>query len=230
MTELIRFQKQPDFPLEDINEQNAAMAEIYLATRTESEAYTEIHHDTLRVLHNVTNTTLANVGLQPANNRGEFTAFCHGYTMVDYLAVLINSRPFETLQNGASMNQLFLYYDDTFPEVLTEEEEKERDALGNMADHMIAIRLAERREMWLETTPISWRSCVPLVTSAAKPTNSFLRVLWVRKLLANFCMPNHLSQSPRHLTSRYAAAIATSSISNTKSLFGGMFAAARTEP
>lgn len=128
MREIISFHPQPDFPIEDISDNNAAIAEVYLASTNESEVYLDIHRSNLKLIHGIGNSALIAAGTSPGNNRNEYDAFCHGFTTIDYLATLLDSRPFTQIKDGSSMNRLFIQH-------------------GEMAD----FELWQRREMWLQT-------------------------------------------------------------------------------
>ena len=52
----IRFKPQPDFPVHDINTDNAAMASYYFTSRPEAESYTATHLESLPMLHAVGNS------------------------------------------------------------------------------------------------------------------------------------------------------------------------------
>lgn len=126
--ELITFQPQPDFPIEDITESNAAMAETYMKMTKDSEIYTQQYQNNLMVMHEIGNSALIGAQINPGNNKAEYRAFCHGFTLVDYLAVLLDSRPHSQLQDGQSMDRLFIKH-------------------GEMVD----FEVWQRRQMWLET-------------------------------------------------------------------------------
>ncbi len=113
---IITFQPQPGFPTEDINEPNAAMAAFYFEATSDSEAYTSIHQQTLQTLYEVANKALLYADTNPGNNRREYQAFCHGFTMIDYLATLLDSRPFLHISNGAGM-QYFYQQHESFADV-----------------------------------------------------------------------------------------------------------------
>lgn len=106
--EIIKFQPQPDFPSEDISENNASMASWYLETSAEHEAYLDNYHENMQPLHDIGNAALAYMDAAPGNNRKEYTAFCKGFATIDYLSVLLNSRPFEQISNGKGMGDFIL--------------------------------------------------------------------------------------------------------------------------
>ncbi len=107
---IINFQPQPDFPVEDINEQNAAMADYYLTHSEESKAYVNIYQQTLQRMYRVGNAALQYSGTNPGNNSGEARAFCHGFATIDYVATLLDSRPFKQIANGAGMGYFYLQH------------------------------------------------------------------------------------------------------------------------
>lgn len=104
----ISFQSQPDFPNEDIHEHNALLASHYLTTFPDGESYTDTHQETLKVLHEIGNSALAAANVSPGNTRGEYQAFCHRFTTIDYIATLLDSRPFAQIRRGNSMQHFFM--------------------------------------------------------------------------------------------------------------------------
>lgn len=130
MSILIGFESQPDFPIEDISQNNAAMADIYLDSAVEPEVYSALYRTKLQMLHDIGNAALMGADISPGNNRGEYMAFCDGFGTVDYLARLLDSRPYRQLEGGSSMKRLFLDQGE-----------------------MVELAVWERREMWLDTHP-----------------------------------------------------------------------------
>ena len=107
----ITFHPQPDFPVEDISDQNAEMAKYYLEATHDVQSYVGVHRQSLQVLHGIGNSALKWLGKSPADNKGEYIAYCHGFTTVDYIATLLNSRPFVQLASGVGMDQLYIQPD-----------------------------------------------------------------------------------------------------------------------
>lgn len=128
--DIITFQPQPGFPNEDIAPHNATMAEYYLRATRDSESYKRTHLESLQTLHDVGNSALIAAQIDPGNNRAEYEAFCHGFTTIDYLATLVDSRPFAQFQNGTGMQHFYL-------------------DPGEMAD----FDLWQRREHWMQSHP-----------------------------------------------------------------------------
>lgn len=114
--EIIKFEPQPDFPDEDISQNNAAMASWYLQTGAEREAYLDNYHNSMQLLHNLGNAALVYMDTKPGNNRQEYTAFCKGFATIDYLSVLLNSRPFQQINDGVGMDK-FILQPDSFADV-----------------------------------------------------------------------------------------------------------------
>lgn len=142
--EVIRFQPQPEFPVEDINEPNAAMASYYLTTAVERKAYLQTYHHNLQVMHNVGNAALVEAGVNPGNSGAEYMAFCRGFTSLNYLATLVDSRPFLQIANGTGMQHFYL----------------DHEVLGASEQHFMAqqntfgfadYELHKRRPNWLQT-------------------------------------------------------------------------------
>ena len=106
--EIIRFRPQPDFPSEDINETNAAMAAWYLKNGQERKAYLENFYNNMQLLHDLGNAALSYMDTNPGNNRKEYIAFCKGFATVDYVSVLLDSRPFKQISSGSGMGKFVL--------------------------------------------------------------------------------------------------------------------------
>lgn len=109
---IINFQPQPDFPAEDISEPNAAMAGYHLQAAAEAAAYRETHRSTLQVLNEVGTAALKYLDIAPGDRSAEYQAFCHGFTDIDYVATLVNARPYKTLVNGIGMHHFQLQHGD----------------------------------------------------------------------------------------------------------------------
>lgn len=129
---LIRFQPQPDFPVEDISEHNAAMAAYYLHTAVEKDTYRDTYLENLQLLHDVGNRALTIAGIEPGNNRGEYRAFCEGFTTIEYVATLLDARPYQQLHSGDGMQHFYI----------------------NTGD-MAGAQLWVRGDTWQETHPIT---------------------------------------------------------------------------
>lgn len=140
---VIRFEPQPDFPNEDIHKNNAALAEYYLQVHSESEAYTYAHRETLQLLHSVGNSALTEAGIMPGNTRAEYQAFCHGFTTMDYLATLVDSRPFTQLHHGAAIQHFFMQHDQFADYELNRRRQAWLDDHENTVDILVGI--SERR-------------------------------------------------------------------------------------
>lgn len=126
--ELINFHPQPDFPAEDISESNAYMTSHYLRTSRESDTYLDTYQRTLQLIHKVGNGALTFLDRSPGDNRAEYQAFCHGFTTIDYVATLLDSRPFKQIATGKGLGFFYLHP-------------------GDFAD----VELAKRIDDWRET-------------------------------------------------------------------------------
>ncbi|HCH35013.1 TPA: hypothetical protein DEW05_05845 [Candidatus Saccharibacteria bacterium] len=104
------------------------MASYYFTDRPEAEAYAAVHLESLPMLHAVGNSALIGANVAPSNTSAEYKAFCHGFTTIDYLATLLDARPFVQLQNGVDMKHFYL------------------DS-GEMAD----FELWQRRQAWMQS-------------------------------------------------------------------------------
>lgn len=109
--EIIKFESQPKFPNEDISDNNAAMASWHLKVGVERHAYLDNFHNNMSLLHDLGNAALSYMDTNPGNNRKEYTAFCKGFAAIDYLSVLLDSRPFQQIGNGAGMDKFVLQHD-----------------------------------------------------------------------------------------------------------------------
>lgn len=128
---LIYFNPQPEFPVEDISEENAAMAAHYLESAPEPEVYAARNFENLRFLHKIGNSALIGAGIPVEYSESEYRAFCHGFSTMDYLTVLVGSRPYKTIYTeGHAANNFFMQY-------------------GDIAE----LKLQERSEHWIDTHP-----------------------------------------------------------------------------
>ncbi len=125
---IITLKSQPEFPTEDISSENAAVAGHYLENAPEVSAYYQAHHDTLQVVHDIGNAALVWADLSPRNNKEEYQAFCQGFSNIDYLATLLDSRRHMQLADGAGMQYFYLQHGD-----------------------MIDVELSKRRRSWAES-------------------------------------------------------------------------------
>ncbi|MGO3702174.1 MAG: hypothetical protein ACTJG2_03245 [Candidatus Saccharimonadales bacterium] len=126
----IHFEPQPDFPSYDMSDQNAALSLHYLATQPEAEMHHDELKESLQLMHEIGNAALVEAKVETGNTKGEYDAFCRGFADIDYLALLLQSRAYTTLQRGDSMNFFYLRH-------------------GDMADY----ELARRRYPWIAEHP-----------------------------------------------------------------------------
>lgn len=128
---LIYFNPQPEFPVEDISEENAAMAMHYLESAPEPEVYADKNFENLRFLHKIGNSALIGAGIPVEYTESEYRAFCHGFSTMDYLTVLVGSRQYKKIHtDGFAVNNFFMQYGD-----------------------IVELKLQERSEAWIDNHP-----------------------------------------------------------------------------
>lgn len=146
----IQFHPQPDFPTEDISEHNAAMATYYLHHATERDAYLETYQENLQLLHDVGNSALIGADIKLNNNKAEYQAFCHGFTAIDYVATLLDSRSQLQIASGEGMQRFYL-------------------DPGEMAD----FELWQRRSTWMQTHQATLEMIRSVSDSHSETLNQF---------------------------------------------------------
>lgn len=128
---LIQFKPQPEFPVEDISEDNAAMAAHYLESAPSPEVYADYHFDNLRAIHRIGHAALVGANIPLDNSESEYRAFCHGFSTMDYLTILVGSRSYKNFYTDSfAMRNFFMQYGD-----------------------IVEIKLQERSEEWIDSHP-----------------------------------------------------------------------------
>lgn len=92
MPELEVIKPQPDFPNEDLANENVAFVDYFLKERTEARSYAQSLESTMRPLHLTAHYALELVGVNVAYTPEEYTAFCKGFASFEYMSLLVTRR------------------------------------------------------------------------------------------------------------------------------------------
>jgi len=84
--------RQPDFPNEDLTENNAAQIEYYLQHERGESAYVNYLKESLRMVHITGHQALEILGIEVDYSEKEYDAFCSGFAALEYAAQLVNPR------------------------------------------------------------------------------------------------------------------------------------------
>ncbi len=100
---------QPNFPDEDLTENNSAHVEYYLQHEAAPTAYERHLKDSLRMVHKLGYDALQRFGVDVAYAEDEYYSFCSGFASIEYTGVLVRERQHD--QNMLITNAKSLFID-----------------------------------------------------------------------------------------------------------------------
>lgn len=124
---------QPNFPNEDLTDENASVLDHHLAMMGKVEAGMEHYMKTMRMVYRTAHSALMGMGIDTREHPTEYTAFCHGYATFDVMLLMVNMqrpRAYDSELAARKFRDMFL----------ADEE------LGD-------LELAMRRTAWMSTYP-----------------------------------------------------------------------------
>lgn len=84
--------RQPDFPNEDLANENIALMEFYLKEMHEATTHARILAESMRPLHLTAHHALQLSGIEVKYTPEEYEAFCKGFAALEYISIMVNPR------------------------------------------------------------------------------------------------------------------------------------------
>lgn len=135
---LIKFEQQPHFPMEDLTDANADMLKYTLDSNPGIDAYAEFLQDHQRYMYMIANHALQSMGIKTEQSPAELYSFSHGFSGFETISSLV-SKPQE-YDNLTATSRIAEYFIDTSP---SSEPEYEDDFAAEMDKEIFSRTVPE---------------------------------------------------------------------------------------
>ena len=110
---LILFEKQPHFPMEDLTDSNAEMLKYTLDHNPGVDAYAEYLQQHQRYMHMVADQALKSMGIQTKYSPDELYSFIHGFSGFEAISTMVKEP--QAYDNLTATSRIAEYFIDTTP-------------------------------------------------------------------------------------------------------------------
>ncbi|UTX51657.1 hypothetical protein KI440_01760 [Candidatus Saccharibacteria bacterium TM7i] len=149
---------QPNFPDEDLQEDNIAHVEYYLQNDPGTLVYEKDLRESMRMLHVVGHNALQICGVEVDYSEDEYHAFCEGFAALEYASILVRQKQLSGSMMIANTRNLLI-------------------DMGEMTD----FEVASRHGVWMEAHPNTFG----VVTKAGAVRSETMKQLQARAVGAH---------------------------------------------
>lgn len=110
---LIFFEKQPHFPMEDLTDSNAEMLKYTLDHNPGVDAYAEFLQQHQRYVHKIADQALRSMGIQTSYTPDELYSFSHGFSGFEAISTMVKEP--QAYDNLTATSRVAEYFIDTSP-------------------------------------------------------------------------------------------------------------------